>query len=396
MLQELTFFLALFTSLQLVRSHNDDGKYHCIGFLHVCSIPSHIHAVVSATLQSMNTLLGTLVTKSNTQLREIYQLKAQMEEDLRSLRENLNSLNDSVNNISDSLQEYKQQTAANCKSAELQAFLTSGISKLDIVNATSFQLSSDHQEIQASIFDAQHVASEGSTNLSQQLQTIQQHLGGLSAHTCGGIGGWRRVVYLDMTDPSTNCPSGWQETGFLKRSCGSPYCGSATFPVSGGQYSQVCGRIKAYQHGPTTAFLKSQHHSIDSSYVNGVSVTHGSPRKHIWTFAAGNSESRPTASYSCPCDANITINTPPYVGDHYFCESGVNEQFPGHNILYSNDTLWDGENCLTSSRCCIFQNPPYFYRQLPNSTSDDIEARVCKSFRRLGSVAIELLELYVQ
>jgi len=27
-------------------------------------------------------------------------------------------------------------------------------------------------------------------------------------------GGWRRVVYLDMTDPSTTCPSGWQLTGY--------------------------------------------------------------------------------------------------------------------------------------------------------------------------------------
>ena len=24
-------------------------------------------------------------------------------------------------------------------------------------------------------------------------------------HTCGGTGGWRRAVYLDMTDPNTDC-----------------------------------------------------------------------------------------------------------------------------------------------------------------------------------------------
>ena len=27
--------------------------------------------------------------------------------------------------------------------------------------------------------------------------------------TCGGTGGWRRVVYLTFTDPNTPCPSGW-------------------------------------------------------------------------------------------------------------------------------------------------------------------------------------------
>ena len=32
---------------------------------------------------------------------------------------------------------------------------------------------------------------------------------------CGGTRGWR---HLDMTDPNTNCPSGWNMTG--KRTCG--------------------------------------------------------------------------------------------------------------------------------------------------------------------------------
>ena len=39
-------------------------------------------------------------------------------------------------------------------------------------------------------------------------------------HTCGGTGGWRRAVYLDMTDLNTDCPSGWRETGYSKRTCG--------------------------------------------------------------------------------------------------------------------------------------------------------------------------------
>ena len=29
-------------------------------------------------------------------------------------------------------------------------------------------------------------------------------------HECGGTGGWRRVVYLDMTDSNTDCPP-WLE-----------------------------------------------------------------------------------------------------------------------------------------------------------------------------------------
>ena len=67
---------------------------------------------------------------------------------------------------------------------------------------------------------------------------------------CGGTGGWRRVAYLDMTDPNTNCPSGWNMTNYTIRTCGRASdgyraCDSVFFPVSGGEYSQVCGKMKA-------------------------------------------------------------------------------------------------------------------------------------------------------
>ena len=40
-------------------------------------------------------------------------------------------------------------------------------------------------------------------------------------YECGGTFGWRRVVYLDMTDPNTNCPSGWRFVTYSsKRLCG--------------------------------------------------------------------------------------------------------------------------------------------------------------------------------
>ena len=66
----------------------------------------------------------------------------------------------------------------------------------------------------------------------------------LPVHTCGGTGGWRHAVYLDMTDPNTDCPCGWREAGYSKRTCGratdgSLTCDTVTFPVSGGEYSQV-------------------------------------------------------------------------------------------------------------------------------------------------------------
>ena len=109
---------------------------------------------------------------------------------------------------------------------------------------------------------------------------------------CGGTAGWRRVVYLDMTDLNTNCPSGWQLTEHLNTTCGRVStgrltCDSVTFPVSGGDYTRVCGRIKAYQYGWPDAF-EAYHNggvtTINGSYVSGVSLMLLLilPSHHLW------------------------------------------------------------------------------------------------------------------
>ena len=108
-------------------------------------------------------------------------------------------------------------------------------------------------------------------------------------HSCRGTGELRRVVYSDMTDPHTTCPSGWNMTGFSKRTCGRNNtgfrtCSSTMFPVNGEEYSRVCGRIKAYQSGATEGFCSYHNRyvtTIDGAYACGVSVTHGTPRNYI-------------------------------------------------------------------------------------------------------------------
>ncbi len=66
--------------------------------------------------------------------------------------------------------------------------------------------------------------------------------------------------------------------------------------------------------------------SINSWYVNGVSVTHGPPgsREHVWTFATGYTEDGAHPSL-CPCAPNgpSRVRVPPFVGQDYFCESAV-------------------------------------------------------------------------
>ena len=221
-------------------------------------------------------------------------------------------------------------------------------------------------------------------------------------YTCGGEGGWRRVVYFDMTDPNTNCPTGWQLVPYTLRTCGKVTTGSLTcdsvfFPVTGGDYTRVCGSIIAYQHSQTDAFETyhlGEATTIDGPYVSGVSLTHGSPRQHIWTFAAGATEDQPTWNDACPCDATIVIAIPPFVSEDYFCESGVNFGSPGSQF-YPDDPLWDGENCTSTSTCCSFNDPPYFIKQLPFPTSDNIEARLCW-WDSDDDSPIEFMEIYVK
>ena len=299
------------------------------------------------------------------------------------------------------------QTSLNSTHSSLE---TAG-SKLDSLTANTAQLSSQYRRISnlssKQCSNADQYFQLRQKNFKQQLRKIQADVSFIrEEHSCGGHG-WRRVVYLDMTNPNTTCPSGWKLTGYSQRTCGrnstaQKICNSATFPVSGGEYSRVCGRIRAYQWGATVGFYSYHEEfatTIDGPYVCGVSVTHGTPRNHIWTFAAGGSEGNRRKTWVCPCSTGVnnTIDVPGFVDGDYFCESGVNERWNGrkHYTLHSNDTLWDGEDCPVSKRCCSYRNPPYFYKQLTTSTTDDIEARICLLLHT-SDVAVELMELYVR
>ena len=109
-------------------------------------------------------------------------------------------------------------------------------------------------------------------------------------------GGWVRVANLNMTDPNQRCPGNLNQSYTNPiRLCGrrTDYgCDSVTFTTYGVQYKRVCGRVRGYQFVSPDAFLRHGSYpvpcTIDDPYVDGVSISHGaSPRKHIWTYAAG-------------------------------------------------------------------------------------------------------------
>jgi hypothetical protein len=86
---------------------------------------------------------------------------------------------------------------------------------------------------------------------------------------------------------------------------------------------------------------------------------------------------------------------PSFVGDHYFCDTGSSDQVD--LTFYGDDPLWDGAGCGPQNGCCTFNNPPWFYRQLPQPTTDDIEMRVCRNnVASNEDIAIETVEIYIQ
>ncbi len=205
---------------------------------------------------------------------------------------------------------------------------------------------------------------------------------------CGCGGRFERAIYLNMSDPSMQCPSNWRLFEGAVRGCRPTLtgvgCSSAIFPTSV-PYNRVCGRITGYQHGTPDAFdtIIGATLSIEEHYVDGVSLTYGAPgsRRHIWTFAAALYYPDPNivTNFNCKCtNTNYNLPFPTFVGNNYFCESGSGGLGLHHGRFFPDDPLWDGQGCPSTSTCCEFNRPPWFCASLPQTTTEDLEIRLCK------------------
>uniref|UniRef100_A0A1X7SR68 Uncharacterized protein n=1 Tax=Amphimedon queenslandica TaxID=400682 RepID=A0A1X7SR68_AMPQE len=189
-----------------------------------------------------------------------------------------------------------------------------------------------------------------------------------------------------MTLATVNCPSGlrYYQSGGV-RVCGRAIssvgsCTSVQFSSNGISYSQVCGRVTGYQYGSPDAvqnYYGSNHNNLNADYVDGFSITRGSPRQHVWTLVGGVGETNSDPNNNCPCATGSLQQVQSFIGDHYFCESGITAMWTGQ--LYTSDPLWDGQNCGSAeSPCCNVPGIPWFHRDYGNTTTNDyIELRVC-------------------
>ena len=223
--------------------------------------------------------------------------------------------------------------------------------------------------------------------------------------TCASVGGgWRRIVNIDIS-AGDDCPNGWRKgthsgVSFCRVVSDNWHtCSSAYFSTNGTSYQRVCGRARGYQKGETDAFYAYHQEgqtTIDGYYADGLLITYGNPRQHIWTYAIGLLDDR-MHTYNCPCVAVGTgAAPPPFVGNNHYCESGTSSTWHTKGY-YFNDPLWDGSDCYSSTNCCTKPTQPWFYRELSENTTSDIEARICRWYYfSNGSPLIDLLELYIQ
>ena len=227
---------------------------------------------------------------------------------------------------------------------------------------------------------------------------------------CGSGDGWSRIGYLDMSDASQQCPTNWNEytkdTGGI-RTCKrkTNACDSVIIPAHNISYSEICGRVVGYQYASTDALQSAVNtKNINQQYVDGISITHGSPRQHVWTLMSGLNGNGLWGSsvYQCPCHSQASPTIPSFIGNDWYCESGNDEYNTWHYRSYMNDKLWDGQQCgSVELQCCQNKlpgiNQPWFHKQLPAPTTDYIELRICSDQGNTDEdTLVNMYEIYVK
>ena len=219
---------------------------------------------------------------------------------------------------------------------------------------------------------------------------------------CGGEKGWMRIADINAAD-GDSCPSGWRKITSPTIACRAPNnnagCHSAYFSTYNVPYNRVCGMVVGYQKGSTDGFQASiRKNSINRPYLDGVSITYGTSRKHLWSYAAGYNEYLDRSqAVTCPCTSYGGTPAPSFVRHNYYCESGAVFGEVNQGTYFTSDPLWDGKGCTSSNSCCSQPNLPWFYRHILVTINEDVEARICyNSPFENEAVLVKEIKLYVQ
>ena len=199
-----------------------------------------------------------------------------------------------------------------------------------------------------------------------------------------------------MDLPDASCPSPLQlrtigSNRLCEKTTGSS-CASVTISTGGQSYTKVRGKVAAYAYRSLDAFrrLGGAGSGIDDPYVDGISITHGSPREHVWTYAGGSTN----LDFTCPeigNDRDIT-KQPAFVGKDYFCVVA------GYLVQQDSDRFFNVP-IFTTLGNCVGDCPDdlTFCVTLDESTSDDLELRLCTDQSKTDEdIFLKSYDFYVQ
>ena len=190
--------------------------------------------------------------------------------------------------------------------------------------------------------------------------------------TCGSItGGWMKVAELDLDYCFTGLMSQlFNGTKTCIRSEAASGCTSVLFSSFNIPYSKVCGQVRGYAVGTVDGMYTQRDwrsSTITDNYLDGVSIT--SNLTHIWSFVAAD----------CEC----SYTPPPFISNDWTCDGTRCSEG-----VFCNQLLWN------TSRCGGESTP--FFRRFSESTTVDIEMRVCRDEPRDNEdIAISSIDLYV-
>ena len=225
-----------------------------------------------------------------------------------------------------------------------------------------------------------------------------------NGHQMCGEGAWMRIGFFDMTQAFSECPSPLGVfTENNKKYCRrqvSVGCTSVYFDSLSQQYTEVCGMVEGYQYGHMDGFAASST-SINSVHLEGISITRGSPRQHLWSYVVGE-VANPSSPYldACPCTPQGTTATvPSFIGSDYYCSSGNSGSTYTSSPKLKTSPLWrtSGPSCVTGSTCCDNPDQPWFKKKLTQPANEDVEMRWCGSESLTGeATATTRVELYIR
>jgi hypothetical protein len=190
-------------------------------------------------------------------------------------------------------------------------------------------------------------------------------------------GGWTRLFRYRAGDP---CPGRWVDA---TRGCrrqgttgGNQTSAAVVLPHA---VQELRGTVRAFGFGVADGFDAGGFgFDVDDNYVDGLVISQGLPRRHVFTLAHGCTDAFSRSGVcTCPCSGGRAA--PDFVGTNFRCESPGRSADPNNTStrFYDFDDLLFDDDVIDESSCRGQpQSAPDFLVDLGTPSADPLELRL--------------------